>query len=204
VIRLTLAAAGVDFEDVTPAREDLKNNLDAYLCGQCPRYSDADVDMVQSMAIVRHLGRKHGLYGSTLKDNACVDVVLEAVAALVMKYSNIFVGNKSDEEKEAFKAEFWKIHGDPTSATTFGIGGAHFSFLDNMLKKFGGDGPFVLGEKLSIADIALFSLLESAFNYMGFEENISSTYPSLKKQYEAVAAVPNVANYLTSDKRFPK
>lgn len=39
-------------------------------------------------------------------------------------------------------------------------GGAHFFFLDAFLRRNGGGGGFVVGSKLSIADIQLFDLLD--------------------------------------------
>ena len=40
-----------------------------------PRYIDDEVDMCQSIAILRHVGRKWGLYGASRAETARVDEV---------------------------------------------------------------------------------------------------------------------------------
>jgi hypothetical protein len=50
------------------------------------RYVDDEVDMVQSNAILRHIGRKYGLMGSTEKEHSVIDMAMEGVESLRMKY----------------------------------------------------------------------------------------------------------------------
>ncbi len=47
----------------------------AYPMPWCRRYVDDEVDLVQSLAILRHVGRKHGLSGSTHAQQAAVEEV---------------------------------------------------------------------------------------------------------------------------------
>jgi hypothetical protein len=44
------------------------------------RYIDDEVDMCESHAILRHVGRKHGLYGKDRKEQARVDEVIATPA----------------------------------------------------------------------------------------------------------------------------
>lgn len=55
--KVALTAKGVAFKVETISREQAKN-LEEYPFGQAPRYKDETVDLVQSNAILRHIGRK--------------------------------------------------------------------------------------------------------------------------------------------------
>lgn len=137
-IRLTLAAAGVPFEnEPVPGSAGMKEDLDTYPFGQCPRcgsssaalplavlvpllvacalptgrtpapqhaghpskepasctqpparphqvdcagrrFRDGIVDLTQSGAILRHIARTHGLYGSSPAEAAYIDQLLGA------------------------------------------------------------------------------------------------------------------------------
>lgn len=196
-IRMTLAQLGLEFDEVTVGFDEPKSKLEAFPCGQCPRYVDEDVDMVQSNAIIRHLGRKHGLTGSTLKEQAHVDMILDTVEALKPKYIPlIYFGQLNDETK----AEYISTRLDPTTAAGSN-GGAHFAFVDAMVKKMAGDGPFVLGSKLTVADIAVFDVMESQIHGMGLGEEFKAKYPALMAHHAAVAALPNIAAFLSSQNR---
>lgn len=48
-------------EGDAPLERVYRCQLDGYPFRQLPRYVDGDVDIVGSMAILRHLGRKHGV-----------------------------------------------------------------------------------------------------------------------------------------------
>jgi hypothetical protein len=54
-----------------------------------PRFVDDEVDMTQSNAILRHIGRKHGLMGSTEKEHSMIDVAMEGVESIRAKYVNL-------------------------------------------------------------------------------------------------------------------
>ena len=45
-------------------------------------YYDSEVDLVQAHAILRHLARRHGLAGGSVREAALVDVLLEGIADL--------------------------------------------------------------------------------------------------------------------------
>jgi glutathione S-transferase len=47
--------------------------------GQVPRLVDGEVAVLQSLAILRHVGRKHGLYGKSDADAARIDSLLDGL-----------------------------------------------------------------------------------------------------------------------------
>ncbi len=173
----------------------MKSDKVGYPCGQVPRFQDDTVDMVQSNAIVRHLARKHDLYGSDLKENAVVDMVIETIESLKAKYlALIYEDQLSDDAKSAyFKARI------DVSGAEGRNSGAHFAYLDCMLKKCQNGGEFALGEKFSVADIMIFDIVDMHLRIYG--DDFKSAWPALVACHESVAALPGVAAYLKSDRR---
>ena len=176
----------------------MKADSVGFPCGQCPRLEDEDVDMVQSGAIVRHLARKHDMYGDNLKEQAMVDMIIESVETLRSKYGALIFEDKlSEEGKKAYFADRVDVAG-----TEKRNGGAHWAYLDRLMKKHQGVGPYVLGAKLSVADIVLYEAV--AINIGIFEDEFRSAWPALAAHHDAVAALPSVAEYLASDRRHPQ
>jgi len=78
-IRLLLEEIGVAYEDrqITNAEwQDLKPRTPF---GQLPLLRIGDVELVQTMAIVRHLARTHGLSGHTEAERTRCDIAVEAI-----------------------------------------------------------------------------------------------------------------------------
>jgi hypothetical protein len=48
---------------------------------QC-RLVDGELDIAQSQTIVRYLGRKFDCYGSSEKERACIDMILDGIVSL--------------------------------------------------------------------------------------------------------------------------
>ncbi|WIA16837.1 hypothetical protein OEZ85_013773 [Tetradesmus obliquus] len=101
-IRLVLALMQQPWFEppVEPLHALVRRDLDSFPFRQMPRFVDevnAKIDLVQSMAILRHLGRKYKLYGSgDLEDSAAIDMVLDAVSELREKLKNVWVVSKME------------------------------------------------------------------------------------------------------------
>jgi len=176
----------------------MKDDKIGFPCGQAPRFQDDTVDMVQGNAIVRHLGRKHDMYGTGLKEQALVDEIIETVEAIKGKYlSLIYDDELSDEANNAY----FKLRIDELGAVERN-GGAHFAYLDCMLKKQQNGGVFVLGSTLSVADILLFDIVDMHLRIYGDE--FKNAWPALAAHHDAVAGVSTIAAYLSSDRRHPQ
>ena len=194
-IRLTLAGKELDWECLPIDYGAMKKDREGFPCGQAPRFVDDEVDMVQSNAILRHLGRKYDLYGSNLKENAQVDMIIETVESIKGKYLTlVYTDNLEDTSKDAY----WKTHLDLDSIEGRNSG-AHFAYLDALVKKLSGDGPFALGSTWSIADIVVFDIVDRHINIWG--DDFKTGYPDLTALHEAVAAIPGIKAYLASDRR---
>ncbi|PSC70408.1 flagellar associated [Micractinium conductrix] len=148
-IRMALAAAGVDFDFEPVDREAMKADSEHYPFHQVPRFIDDEVDMVQSMGIVRHLARKHGLYGKTAAESARVEEVIEGVNDLLLKCFTECVLKLKDDE--GVTERYWEARVDPASAGAPTAFGAHVAFLARLLERSG--GAFFVDSGLTVADI---------------------------------------------------
>lgn len=173
----------------------MKGDKVGFPCGQAPRFQDDTVDMIQSNAIVRHLGRKHDMYGSDLKEQALVDQILDTVESIKVKYLTLIYEDQLSDEA---KAAYFKLRIDEAGAVEKN-GGAHFAYLNCMLKKHQNGGAFVLGSKLSVADIMLFDIVDMHVRIYG--DDFKSVWPALAAHHDAVAGFSTIASYLASDRR---
>lgn len=196
-IRLALEHLGIQYEEVTVDYAEMKKDLVKYPFGQCPRYVDEDGDLSQSTTIMRHLGRKHGLVGSSLADAARIDMLADGVEDLKRKYLSLIY---SDNLAEAAKAAYWSAHLDLTT-TGQRNGGAHFAYLAGLVASYGADWD--VGSQVSIADILLFDIVDLHQRAFG-EDKFQQTYPQLAAVKDRVAALPGVAAYLDSPRRLEK
>lgn len=194
-IRLALRVAGVEYvdEDI-PDHNLMKTDLAAFPFGQCPRYTDEDVDIVQSNAILRHLGRKHNLYGSSVKEAADIDVIVDGVEDFRKRYIDlIYFKHLSDDAK----TEYWREYIDPSTSKDQ-RGGTHMLYFSHFLKRY--PNKYIVGERLSIADIQLFDFLELHIRI--YKKHLKAMYPDLVAYFDTIAAEPGIKDHLEDPKRF--
>ncbi|KAL4420374.1 hypothetical protein ABPG77_002314 [Micractinium sp. CCAP 211/92] len=192
-IRLALAAAGVDFDFEVVDKTAMKSDAEHYPFHQVPRYIDDEVDMVQSMGILRHVARKHGLYGRDHAEMARVEEVIEGCNDLYMK---LFVDCllKIKEDPGA-KEAYWAARIDPASAGGPATFGAHMAFLGRLLAR--SSSGYFLESGLSVADINVTVML--LFHMEVFSrERLAEQCPSLMALHDRVLALPRIAAYLAS------
>lgn len=102
---------------------------------------------------------------------------------------------QTDEAKQAH----WAKHGDPETASKRN-GGAHWTYLSTILK--GSSSGFIVGSKLSIADIALADL---SFNYLRtFGDSLKASYPEVVTHHSMVFSQEKIQTYVASGKQFDK
>ncbi|GAB4819891.1 hypothetical protein N2152v2_006937 [Parachlorella kessleri] len=197
-IKLALAAKGVEFEVQSVDYQAMKADLEKFPFAQVPRYQDDEVNMGQSNAIMRHIGRKYDLYGKTRAEAAQIDQIIDGVEDVRRKYlALIYQDQLAPEAKKAY----WEQHCDPASAGGRN-GGAHWFYLAQLLRRnAGGEGYFV-GTQLSVADVLVFDLVDLHLRVL--EEQMRQTYPELVELWERVGALPAVKAYLESPLRLPR
>jgi len=194
-IRLVLAEAQVDYEEkhlgpFNPANQpqdflDLKASgvLDF---GSVPLWKEGDFMLVQSYAIIRHIARKHGLYGSSIEEASLIDCLHDglddAKTPIANKIRSATPETRATVFKEILTVDLPKW----------------FKYFEQFITKHGKDG-FAVGSKISYVDISLYYLIDT------FAENGASfeSFPILKAHYEKIKTRPNIAAYINNPKRFP-
>ncbi len=200
LIRLVLAEAGVDYQEHpvgrgTPPVNGRPTDFAALKASGDLPFEAVPVweepggfRLAQSLAIVNHLGRTHGLGGRTPVEAAQIDQWLgafEDVRAELRKLTPM-----PAEQRAAFRAELRSS-----------ILPRWFGHLDRLLRANRGGAGFTVGEAVTVADLALYYLLETAReNGMG---DAIDRYPALAAFAQRIASRPRVAAYLASPKRPP-
>lgn len=200
VIRLVLAEAGVDYQEHpvgrgTPPKDGRATDLGALKgTGELPFDAvpvweePGGFKLAQSAAIANHIARAHGLRGKGPVEEARVDEALGAVEDVRNELRKL--ATAAAEQRAAVRAELL----EKTLPRWFG-------FLDRYLRGNQGGAGFVAGSGMTVADLALWYLLELARDN-GFGAAIDK-YPALVAYAARIAARPRIAAYLASPRRFP-
>jgi len=144
--------------------------------------------LAQSLAIVNHLARTHGLGGRTPVETAQCDQWLGAVDDVRAELRKL--ASMEQDQRAAFRAEL-------LSSTL----PRWFARLDRLLRTNRDGAGFTVGEGLTVADLALYYLLELVRdNGMGAAID---RYPALVAFAQRIASRPRIAAYLASPKRPP-
>lgn len=187
-IRYLLAYAGVEYEDKRYGYGRAPNwtreewNADKYKLGldfpNLPYYIDGDVKITQSLAILKYLGRKHGLVPDSDAAQRNVDIMeMQAFDLLMAAFYCTYDKAYTNEKRRQFLVDIAE----------------KLRQLQGYLAK---EGPFVAGKKVTYVDFLLYEALQvirvlapSAFK---------RDYPSLEQYLERVAALPRLRDYLAS------
>eukprot|EP00775_Hariotina_reticulata_P013740 gene13740-13861_t len=196
VIKLLCAAKDVELEIVEPGDYAImKSDREHYPFGQMV---DGDVDMTQSNAMIRHLARKHDLYGISDKEQAHVDMLIDGVESIRGKYLVLIY---QDELKEPAKSTYWKTHGARDNADSRN-GGAHFDYLEQYLGRNSDGTGYVVGSNLTAADLCVWEIVDLHLRI--FKEEMEPAYPLLVAHHKRIAELPGIKEYLASPARLDK
>ena len=147
-IRFLLIHAKVEFEDVRLSFEEFgaAKGEGKYAEGLPIYISDDGHEMKQSFAILRALGREHGYYGGSTHETYEVDYIME---------------NLQDFSTTSTLGAFWNDGVTPEAIKT--VVETVDWYLGVIEKKFAAHGKtFLTGEKITIADFALFAFIASS------------------------------------------
>jgi glutathione S-transferase len=200
VIRLALAEAGVDYVEhpvgkgSSPVNGRPTDFAALKASGDLPFEAvpvweePSGFRLAQSLAILNHIGRAHGLAGRTPPEAARVDEWLGAFEDVRAELRKL--GAAAPEQRAALRSEL------RTRVLPRWLG-----FLDRQLRANRGGAGFAVGEGPTVADLALYYLLELIRdNRMG---EAIDRYPALVAFAQRIASRPRIAAYLASPKRHP-
>ncbi|XP_048858576.1 glutathione S-transferase P [Brienomyrus brachyistius] len=177
--RIMMADQGQKWkENAVTFDEWMKGDLKATcVFGQLPKFEDGDLVLFQSNAVLRHLGRKHGAYGSNDKEAALIDMMNDGVEDIRLKYLKM-IYQDYDTGKDQYIKDL----------------PGHLSKFDAVLAN--NKSGFLVGDKISFADYSLFEVL---LNHQVLSPSCLDSFPALKRFAAMMAARPNIKAFLDSD-----
>ena len=189
VTRLSFVVGGVKFVDHRvadwPAVKGDASSTPAQLFGSLPVIKHGELLIAESVATAMYAADLAGLVGSSAADRALCSMVVSTNEDLrQVMYKGLF---GSDESKAAGLKDL------PNASAKFLAG------LERALERKTSDGPFFLGgDSPSVADLAVFDNVHSAFpGLLKLGVNLDA-YPKVVACADAVAALPTVKAFVAA------
>lgn len=182
-IRLALAYGDIKFEDERFSFEEFASKKPSFPFGQVPVIEVDGNTYPQSTAVARYVSKLSGLYPSDALEILQVESVMVSALELFPPMVDIVFLEKDEEEK---KEKTVKYLGETIPHI--------FNAVEKMIV-----GKYVLGEKITLADICLFDLVVnnlSGFEPYGFK---ASSWPKIEGIINAVKQEPKLSAYLAKE-----
>jgi len=176
IIRLTLTAAGIQFTEVDlTSKEQFISLHPDLLFKQVPMLRIDGLKIVQTAAIVRHIGRKANLLGSTDLEKTRVDELYEGSRDMYACFYGWVFDLQEVVEKGIEKnvKKYTPIFNELLSGSASG---------------------YLVGDSLTIADLGLLEVVLSMVDYLGLEA--LKLYPSIEKFYAKMVALEPIQTYI--------
>jgi len=188
--RIVLCAAGADFEDSRPTFAtwgEMKQKFSPYSSPSLPAFEDAEVGLLsESSSIVRYLGRKFKLDGTTEKEKVHVDIIVtqmidlrETLLSYCIAQGEYGKGKGSEREKYASDT----------------LPGTMETYEKLLARNNGGAGYFV-GAGLTIADLLVFDIIHTMARSL--DKNALAKTPLLEAHRQRLAALPGVQKWIAT------
>jgi len=200
LIRLVLAEAGVDYQEHvvgkgTPPVDGRPTDFAALKATGTLPFDAVPVweepgglRLAQSAAIANHIARSHGLRGRNAIEEAQCDQLLGAVDDVRLELRKLVT--VAADQRPALRAEL----GSSTLPRWLG-------YLDRLLGKNVGGAGYAVGASITVADLALWYLLEMIRDN-GFGGALER-YPAMVAFMERIGSRPRIAAYLRGGRRPP-
>ena len=181
--RLAMHIGGIPFEDDRFAPANFAEIRKTTPLNQVPTLHVNDVQITQSDAITRYVGKLAGLYPEDALQALLCDEALGALEDINIKIGTTF-GLTGDDLKNA------------REALATGLLPKYLRWLEHQLESHGGE--FLADHRLTIADLKAFGILNwlSSGKLDHIPANlIESVAPKLKSYVDRVAKLPAIAQY---------
>ena len=164
--------------------------------GHVPLYVDRDVKLNQSNLIMMYLGEQHDLIGDNQKEKyAAMEVMAHAYDSL-FHFSGLFQTNiKIGTTDEVVTARLNAFMGEGAWGLVSNGYQNNLDAFERYLDANKTDSGFMVGTRLSIADLHAFNVLCNW--YKAFEPGrFVEQYPRLDDYLQRIAAIPSVQDYI--------
>jgi glutathione S-transferase len=191
LIRLILAEAGVAYEEENFAVAEFPQLKASGRLpfNAVPVWEEPDgFRLAESVAIACHLARSHGLHGKTPRETAQCDQMLGAYEDLRAEWRKVAAAGP--ERRPELRAELVST-----------IIPRWFGFFDRLLGANHDGRGFLVGDAITVADLALWYLLEFARDN-GMNAALER-FPRLQQFAQRIGERPRIAAYVASPKRPP-
>eukprot|EP01066_Platyproteum_vivax_P015908 Platyproteum_vivax@DN6961_c0_g1_i1.p1 len=199
-VRLAFHIGGLEFEDIRVSFDEWsKKKLNGQTGTPLQELPTLEIDGVvftQAEAILRHVGKLAGLYPEGVIDSLLVDELLQVVTNFMGKMPAKVEGSSTAGSSTALGEEpSLKLE------RTEWINNSVIPSLTYLEKKCQ-KSPFVLGDKISIADLTVLHVVN--FFESSFLEHVDShllkNYPRLTNIAQTTRTYPKVSDFLTAKK----
>ena len=206
-VRLALEEAAIPYDDVARLKKGMPALMASLDGGQVDHPSFAPPVLQaggmligQTSNILQFLGARHGLapraeegrlWANQLQLTIC-DIVAEAHDT----HHPISTGKYYEDQKKEAKARAkdFRLHRIPK----------FLDYFEGVVARNPGKGGWAIGSRLTYVDLSLFQLIEGLrYAFPKTMNKLAPSYPALTALHEQVAARPNIAAYVASERRIP-
>ncbi|XP_067933700.1 glutathione S-transferase 1-like isoform X2 [Watersipora subatra] len=174
--RLLFKLAGKDFIDCRLTKEEWAEFKPSTPKEQLP-VLEVDGKMIcESNAIARYVARELNLYGSSNWEAAVVDMIVDSCSGIFEQAVHVYLAKTEEEKVEAVKKTAEVLQSTEKLAV--------------QLKK----GKFILGDEASLADTALYSIIELLQELQ--KDLKMDEYPTISELIKNYIEIPAVADWL--------
>ena len=179
--RFVFAQAGIEYEDVRLTGEEfgkIKPNLPT---GMLPILEVDGTTLTGSVPFAWYLAREYDLAGSNNLEQAKIGGIIDVVGDFHGKMAAAHFGNDEAVKEKAMKA--LKEEHTPK----------YCGILEKIISANNSPDGWALGNTVTLADLAICVLLDAVFTRV---PALADSFPNVKKNVDAVKALPNIAKWL--------
>ncbi len=139
----------------------------------------------QSLSIARYVARKFQLNGKDELESTKCDIVVDTMQEMNEGYYRAWF-HITDEQQKGLEQTKFKTDTMPQK----------LQGLEKLMNTYG-NGTWAVGNQVTWADLLVYDSIQ---NLLKMDDQLLEKYPTIKKNREAVAKLPKIAEYLANRK----
>lgn len=182
IIRLIFYYAGISFKDKRVKQDEWERVKERIPIQQLPILRVNNQFKIYYLnTIVRYLAREFRLYGKDNNDHAMVDIIVEFNQEFQKKFFEKIDNIIDIEERKKVSTEFFDNNGIN-----------YLKQLEDFYKIFNQQGPFYLGNQISLADLIVYQTINY---FIDINSKLLDNYSHLQQAYHHLSKQPQLINY---------